>query len=231
MTNATNRVLPAVAAFGILSCLVYGAARNAGAERRTIPMTPDRWQTVFGNAEFKEHLGAPALVFGAEGGAVLKDLIFANGTIEFDIDPLAMGAGLGFRMPGGSAAETIDTFEVLYFRPQPGCATAPDCTQYTPFTHKVLLWDLYPHYQAPAPLRQHGWNRVKVVISGRRMHVFVNGSQSPTLAVGSLEGDAQEGRVALLGPGAFANVAVTPDAVEGLAAQAEADPTARDPRT
>ena len=101
--------------------------------------------------------------------------------------------------------------------------------QYAPFAREVLLWDMFPQYQASAPLRQNEWNHVKVVISGRRMNVFVNGATSPTLAVGSLEGDTQEGQLDVVGPGAFANVKVTPDAVEGLAATAEPDPDSRRP--
>jgi hypothetical protein len=133
-----------------------------------------------------------------------------------------MGAGLGFRM------QDLTTLELLYFRPKPDCAITRDCVQYAPFTRKVLLWDLFPQYQTSATLRPNDWNHVKVVISGRRMNVFVNDLTSPTLAVGSLEGDAQEGQLALVGPGAFANFKVTPDSVEGLAPEAETDPTAGD---
>ena len=208
----------------LVLALAAGAGIVAVAQRRDVPMTADRWQLFFGKAEFKEHKGKQALVMIAEGGAKLTDLTFRNGTIEFDVDPTAMGAGLGFRMPDQ------DTVEILYFRPQADCATAPDCIQYAPLTHKILLWDLFPQYQAPAPLRQNDWNHVKVVVSGRRMRVFVNGATSPTLAVGSLEGDAQEGHLALIGPGAFANLTVTPDAVEGLPMEPEADPTAGDNR-
>jgi hypothetical protein len=205
-------------------CLWSGARTAARPERIDIPMTSDRWQTIFGKAEFKEHKGAAAVVMIEEGGVAPNDLTFRNGTIEFDADPSAMGAGLGFRMRG------LDTLEFLYFRPRENCATAPDCVQYAPFTHEVLLWDVFPQYQSAAPLRQHEWNHVKVVVSGRRMNVFVSGATSPTLAVGSLEGDMQEGQVALIGPGAFANLKITPDAVEGLAPAAEADPTAADQR-
>ena len=60
------------------------------------------------------------------------------------------------------------------------------------------------------------------------MHVFANGGMSPALAIGSLEGDLQEGQRALVGPGAFANFKVTPGAVGGLAAAAEKDPAADD---
>ena len=77
----------------------------------------------------------------------MKGLTFRNGTVEFDVDPAAMGAGLAFRMQG------LQNLEMLYFRPQPNCATAPDCVQYAPFAREVLLWDMFPQFQASAPLR------------------------------------------------------------------------------
>ena len=209
----------------VFALFVFANAGGAAqGERVDVPMVSDRWQQVFGNVEFKQHKGAESLVMIAEGAAKPKAITFRNGTIEFDVDPVAMGAGLGFRM------RDDETFEMLYFRPQANCASAPDCVQYAPFTHKVLLWDLFPQYQAPAPLRQNEWNHVKVVISGQRMNVFVNGAASPTLAVGRLEGDASEGGLALIGPGAFAHLTVTPDSVEGLTADPAADPTAADGR-
>ena len=209
----------------LLLIYIWGiGSANAPAQPRSVPMTADRWETVFGKMEFKEHKGAQAMVMVAEAGAQLNGLTFKNGTVEFDVEPAAMGAGLAFRM------QDMRTLELLYFRPQPGCATAPDCMQYAPFTHGVLLWDVLPQYQTSAALRQNEWNHVKVVVSGRRMNVFVNGTASPTLVVGSLEGDTQEGQLALIGPGAFANFTVTPDEVGGLAADPEADPTAGDTR-
>jgi hypothetical protein len=216
----TQRILrPLVLA----TCLWSGAAIVAAAERIDVPMTPDRWQAFVGKLEFKPHNGTDALVI-TEGGAKLNGLTFRDGTIEFDVDPGGMGAGLGFRM------RDEDTFEVLYLRPQPDCATAVDCTQYAPYTHKVLLWDLFPHYQAKAPVRQNAWNHVKVVISGQRMNLFVNDTASPALSVGRLEGDASEGSLMLLGPGAFARLTVTPNAVQGLTPKPGADPTASDAR-
>jgi hypothetical protein len=217
MTTHMNRSLTF-----LLLWLSTLASAPAFAQGRDVPMVADRWESVFGKPEFKEHKGTPALVFAQEGGAKLKGLTFRNGTVEFDVDPAAMGAGLAFRMQG------LQNLEMLYFRPQPNCATAPDCVQYAPFAREVLLWDMFPQYQASAPLRPNEWNHVKVVISGRRMNLFVNGATSPTLAIGSLAGDTQEGDLTLVGPGAFANFKVTPEAVEGLAANAEPDPTAGD---
>jgi hypothetical protein len=93
-----------------------------------------------------------------------------------------------------------------------------------------MLWDLFPKYQGPAPLKEGGWNHVKLVVSGQRMNVFINGAPTPTLKIGRLEGDASEGAIWLLGPGFFANLTVAVNKVEGLPAEPEEDATASDRR-
>jgi hypothetical protein len=35
----------------------------------------------------------------------------------------------------------------------------------------VLLWNMFPQYQAPASLRENEWNHIKMVISGLRMNI------------------------------------------------------------
>ena len=82
-------------------------------------------------------------------------------------------------------------------------------------TKNVLLWDIYPGSQAPARYVPGQWNHVKLVVSGRRLRVWVNGG-APALDVTRLEGDAHEGAIVLQGTGFLANVKVTPGAVEGL---------------
>jgi hypothetical protein len=71
---------------------------------------------------------------------------------------------------------------------------------------------------------------VKLVVSGQRMNVFINGTSSPTLKVGKLEGDLLEGGLMLEGPGVFANLTVAPGAVAGLPSKPEKDPTQNDGR-
>jgi hypothetical protein len=219
-TRVARRSMPLLLGLGL--CLLAAHEIRAAAPIK-VPMTADRWQAT-DNAEYVKYKGLDALHL-KEGFAVLKDVTFRNGTIEFDVDPQGrMGAGVGFRRRDG------DTYEDFYLRPRPNCAQAWDCMQYAPYTRGVLLWDMFPQYQAPAPLREGEWNHVKLVISGRRLHVFINGATSPTLKVGRLEGDTLEGGLLLQGPGYFANLTVAPDAVEGLAAAPEKDPTAVDRR-
>jgi hypothetical protein len=101
--------------------------------------------------------------------------------------------------------------------------------QYAPIVKGVLLWDLYPGLQAAAGYKKDQWNHLKLVVSGRRLRVWVNGG-APALDVARLEGDVHAGGVTLLGAGFLANVKITPGAVDGLPPAAGADPTAKDPR-
>ncbi|HEY1948122.1 MAG TPA: hypothetical protein VGG97_14015 [Bryobacteraceae bacterium] len=214
-------------------CLLMTIQAAPPAKQVKVSMTNDRWTTVAGNVEFLEHMGNPSIELKpgnfaqhiASGQAVLKGLTFRTGTIEYDVDAAAgMGAGFAFRRSNN------DNYEEVYLRPQPKCDQAPGCIQYTPQSHGVLMWDLFPQYQSPAPLRQGEWNHVKLVISSRRMNIFINGAQKPTLKVGRLEGDNEEGGLMLQGPGIFSNLTVTPDARENLPGNPEKDATASDRR-
>ena len=190
-----------------------------GAEPIPISMTADHWQTKE-NAEFLQQLGFfYGLMRLNSGDAVLKGVTFSDGTIEFDVNTIGRGApGIAFRQ------QDEGNFELVYLRPDPACPAFRACIQYAPQTHGVLLWDLFPQYENRAPLRENGWNHIKMVVSGRRMNVFVNDATSPTLEVGRLEGDAMKGGLRLQGPGTFANLAITPDAVDGLSPEPARDP-------
>jgi hypothetical protein len=188
-----------------------------------VAMTAEQWQAKE-NAEFLRQLGFfHGLMRLNSGDALLKDVTFADGTIEFDVNTIGRGApGIAFRQ------QDEHHFELLYLRPDPNCPAFRACVQYAPETHGVLLWDLFPQYENRAPLRENGWNHIKMVVSGRRMNVFVNDAISPTLEVGRLEGDAMKGGLRLQGPGTFANLVITPDAVDGLSPEAARDPSDAD---
>ena len=204
-------------------CLLAAVPILHAAAPIEIAMTPNRWQTKE-NAEFFKHLGFyQGLMRLNSGIATLKDFTFGDGTIEFDVNTVGRGApGIAFRQ------QDEGNFELLYLRPDPSCPAFAACMQYTPQTHGVLLWDFFPQYQTRAPLRENGWNHIKMVVSGRRMNVSVNDAPSPTLEVGRLEGDAMRGGLHLEGPATFANLVITPDAVDGLSPEPVADPTEGD---
>jgi hypothetical protein len=200
-------------------CFLSGLPIARGAAPITIAMTAEHWQTKE-NAEFLRQLGFfQGLMRLNSGNAVLKDVTFSDGTIEFDVNTIGRGApGIAFRQ------QDEGNFELFYLRPDPSCPAFRACIQYAPQTHGVLLWDLFPQYQNRAPLRENGWNHIRMVVSGRRMNIFVNDAVSPTLEVGRLEGDAMKGGLRLQGPGTFANLVITPGAVDGLSPEPARDP-------
>ncbi len=208
----------------LCGCLLPALPIARGAQPAAIAMTAEHWQ-VKENAEFFRELGFyDGLMRLNSGSALLKDVTFSNGTIEFDVNTVGRGMpGIAFRQ------QDEGNFELLYLRPDPACPAFHACMQYTPQTHGVMLWDLFPQYQTRAPLRENGWNHIRMVVSGRRMNVYVNDAASPTLQVGRLEGDALKGGLHLQGPATFANLVITPDAVDGLSPEPAADPLAGDP--
>jgi hypothetical protein len=217
------RVL-AGAVFAFSSSLTISPVHAAGAV--PYPFTPDKWMLSDG-IKVVEHRGVQAIEIPrlpTKPEAVLKGLTFTNGTIEVDVEgTTGLGPSIGFHRRDGS------TYELFYVRPNPDCPKKPDCVQYAPVTKNVLLWDIFPGPQAAAGYKMDQWNHLKLVVSGRRLRVWVNGG-APALDVTRLEGDAHTGAIVLQGTGFLANVTVTPDAVEGLDPQPGADPTSKDAR-
>ena len=192
-----------------------------------IDMTPDHWASP-GRLAFSTRAGYPHGLMAVRGdGATLQGVDFRDGTIEFDLleDADNQGiAGLWFHQ------RDADTAENVYLRIDAGCPGSVECVQYAPVSHGNVQWDAYPEYERSAPVHATGWNHLKLVVSGRRMNVYVNHEARPSLRVGSLEGDAPGGQLQLRGDATFANLVITPGATEALAPTPTPDPTAADGR-
>ena len=194
-----------------------------------IPMTAARWHAKDAATKltFPSVEGFPNGVMDIkqEGEAVLNGLSFRDGTIEFDIHLVGQDIpGIRFRQQDAGNAEEF------YIRPFPNCRASNDCIQYTPVINGFMLWNAFPQYQRRAPVFANDWNHVKLVVSGRRLNVFLNDVSTPILEVGKLESSATEGGLEVRGPAAFANLVVTPNATEGLSPTPTPDPSASDPR-
>ena len=196
-------------------------------------MTAEHWQSVQdadnpskADVTFIGHEGFPQGAIVLKNGSVaLNGLSFRDGTIDFDMKAIDQDIpGIQFRRRGLPGHQDAEEF---YLRSFPECRASNDCIQYAPVIHGFMLWNVYPQYQTRAPILD-GWNHYKLVVSGRRLNVFINDSRRPVLAVGCLESSSTEGLIQLRGPAVFANLSVTPGAVEGLSAQPTVDPTAGD---
>ena len=215
----------------ICALSVLGAASAFASTVMPLPISlvADNWQAS-GNATFIAREAFPQGILqvtteSEQGFVALKDMHFDNGTIEFDIKPVGEEMpGIRFHQKNG------DTADMLYIRVSPDCPASQDCLQYVPIIKSRVLWDVYPQYQASAPFRENEWNHIRLVISGKRMNVYVNGRAEPSLRVAHLEGDASTGTIAFEGTAYYANLTLAPGVTDGLDPKAPADPAAGDPR-
>jgi hypothetical protein len=208
-----QRLLLAITLCLPLSLSLSAAEPNTEAGR-VISMTSSHWHTVSDKADVKyvKQEGFPeGIIVLKSGELALNDLSFRDGTIEFDMKPLAEDIpGIRFRQRDRQNAEEF------YIRSMSDCRAENDCIQYSPVINGFMLWNVYPEYQRRAPVFPDGWNHVRLVVSGKRMNVFINDSVQPTLSVGELLGNTREGGLEVYGPAAFANLVVTPGKIDGL---------------
>jgi hypothetical protein len=222
-----KRFIRSVCALSVLGAATSSASTVAPLP---IPLVADNWQAN-GNATFiaKEAFPYGILQVTSEseqGFVALKDKHFDNGTIEFDIKPVGEEMpGIRFHQKDGD-----DTADMVYIRVSPDCPASQDCLQYVPIIKGRVLWDVYPQYQASAPFRENEWNHIRLIISGKRMNVYVNGRAEPSLRVAHMEGDASSGTIAFEGTAYYANLTIAPGVTDGLDRKASVDVAAGDRR-
>ena len=203
------------------SLVTLTSACFALAQRIDIPLNPGSWishaefaSTKPSSPSFEVREGFPqGLVQLSEGSIQLRNFDFASGTIDFDMKVTGDGLpGIRFRMQGERGAENSEEF---YLRPSVDCRASDDCVQYAPIINGFMLWNVFPEYQTQAPVYD-GWNHFKLVISGRRMNLYVNHFPEPVLKVGKLESSSSHGTIGLVGPAQFANLTIRAGQVDGL---------------
>jgi hypothetical protein len=206
------------------------ATKHPAQKAIMIPMTAARWQVTVEKAEFVQQDNVQSLkLLPGSGQAVVRDLTFTDGTIEFDVTPTDAQnfffVGIYLRQQGPQEGECF------YLRVGgKDYHKSNDAVQYAPVIKSVLLWDMMNHYQGPAPLNIKGNNHVKLVVAGKQMRAYVNDMSRPALEIPYLEGNTAQGNIALEGVATYSNLVVKPNATEDLPSVAGADLTNHDAR-
>jgi hypothetical protein len=205
------------------------ASMTGRAQDIKIPMQPAFWDYDTSRVEFVKQANVPA-VKGKNGAyyqIFLKNQVFTNGTIEFDVELIGQGfPGINFRMSADK--KNGENFYIRSFGPvTPETRTT---LQYAAIINGMSIWDLSDEYQAGANIYQTGWNHVKLVISGKQMLAYVNDMTKPALVVPELEGWTDSGNISLSGNVIYANLVLKPNIIEGLPSQAGTNSTYNDTR-
>ena len=209
-----------LARFGALAPLAVAAL--AATARAQQPFDTSAWNISAAEWRVEPYRGRSALLL-RDGAAWLRGSRFQNGTIEFDIafSEVSGFPGIAFR------AATHADYELFYLREN--LSGQPHATQYTPVLHGLYAWQIYagPAWEATARWTYDRWMHVKLVVSGTRAELYVDGD-SAVQVIPRLRGPEGAGEVGVLaGPGAarFANLVVRPERAPPLAG---APPAVRD---
>ncbi|WP_184548157.1 hypothetical protein [Mucilaginibacter sp. FT3.2] len=214
----------------LLFCLGCHAQIKNNQKILLIPFEPAKWDTTAAKAEFVAYKGAKAIKMHPHGGQInVKGLMFTNGTIEFDTQPIdaeTRGFGpIGIYFRQQNAKES----EYVYLRTKGDDSKRDnDDIQYAPVVNGVLLFNMMSPYDGPAPVHNKEWNHVKLVVSGMQMRVYVNNMNEPVLEIPRLESSSKAGTIGFDGLAYFANLMVKPNDVGNLSALEGIDPTKHD---
>jgi len=157
-------------------------------------------------------LMATPAALNAESYAVVKDVLFRDGTIEVDVaGQPAAGAGGGARGFIGIAFRLAGdgTYEYIYLRPTNGRADDQirrnHSTQYSShpdFDFARSRKEAPEKYESYVDLQPGVWTSFKIEVEGRKARLYVHGAEQPCLIVNDLKLEPREGGVALwVGPG------------------------------
>jgi hypothetical protein len=203
---------------------------------RPVSMTlqPNSLETINAEAKAVQYKGRRALQLTPPAGkersdedmlAILKGTNFKNGTITVelagapraDATPDMRGfIGIAFRVQGDG-----EKFECFYLRPSNGRSDDQlrrnHALQYISspeFGWKRLRTENAGVYESYADLVAGEWTRVKIVVSGTKAQLYVNGDDQPALIVNDLKLGDSSGSIALWShtstEGYFSGLTVTP---------------------
>ena len=145
---------------------------------------------------------------GGESLAIVKDTDFKDGTIEVDLVGMPRQGsnsqsrgfvGIAFRIQGSG-----EKFENFYLRFTNGRADdqlrrnhSAQYTSFPDFSWSRLRQENPGVYESYVDIEENAWTKVKIVASGTKAKLYVNGAEQPCLIVKDLKLGDTHGRVAL----------------------------------
>jgi hypothetical protein len=143
-----------------------------------------------GNVKFEPLLGrADAMVLRGNTHVVKTGLDFGDGTIEFDLAPLANGhfTGITFRRQSFTNHENV---YVRFHRSGDFMAM-----QYAPRVNGSSTWQLYPEFAVATEWPREKWTPVRIEIKGSKMEIFTGDAKTPVLTVPRLRNGTTNGEI------------------------------------
>src|SRR5882757_2407051 len=175
----------------------------------TIPFDSVRWTIKADSAIRETYQGRPCLKL-INGSALLKDVHFTSGIIEFKmfLEQARYFPGIRFRVQDERNGESF------YLRPHQ--SGNPDAMQYYPQYNGSGSWQLYygKGFNNAHKLPFDRWLLIKILISGSRAEVYFDQEKEPVLYIRQLKRPIAAGLITLDNGGPvpvrYADVSCTP---------------------
>ncbi len=189
---------------------LFAAVSAYAGKSMKISLGEDGWETK-NDVKFVEYQGRESIHlkggFNNSPSAQLKELEFAEGTIEFDISIDAANSvfpGIEFHI-----TEDGSQFERIYFRP--GNNHQINSFQYHPVYQGEHPWQLYGQHQRDLSIPNKEWFHVKVEVWGSQMAFYVEGQGLPVFWTETLQSGSSKGGIRFAGAGDYhvSNLKVT----------------------
>ena len=174
-----------------------------------IPFNEENWE-IQAEAFVLEHYKGKDAIYIQQGAAMLNDVEFLNGTIEYDVYLTERQSfpGIGFR------EFDEQNYETFFMRPH--LSGKPDANQAASVINGLVGWQLYfgERYSFPYEYNYSDWTHVKLVVNGDKAQVFLDHADKPNLSW-VMKHKSQPGKVSIGGsfaPMHYANFKITPAA-------------------
>jgi hypothetical protein len=187
--NRRNLVLLSILALGVTAMPRAQAPVATPVGPPALAWRVDR-ADLAGNVKFEPFLGRQdAMLLRGNTHVVKTGLDFGDGTIAFDLAPLANGhfTGITFRRQSFTNHENI---YVRFHRSGDFMAI-----QYAPRVKGSSTWQLYPEFAAAADWPREKWTPVRLEIKGSTMDVFVGETAKPLVTVPRLRNGSTGGEI------------------------------------
>lgn len=218
--------------FNLFGILVFATLSVSAQQPARFPVGPAGQQWVVdradlvGNVKFEPLLGrADAMILRGNTHVVKSGLNFTDGTIEFDLAPLANGdfAAVTFRR------QSFANHENVYLRLRRSGEFM--ALQYAPRVNGSSTWQLYPEFTATTDWPREQWTPIRLVIAGSRMDVFVGDKTKPLITIPRLRNATTAGEIGFWArvndrpeewAAAISNLRVTPSSTTPLVTASDA---------
>jgi Domain of Unknown Function (DUF1080) len=179
--------------FVVLATALACVAASVGAaesEFIAVPLDAAHWEIEGSDSAPASYLGQPALRLHT-GGATLRGVDFATGSIEYDVAFQAEPAFIGVYFHG----DDVDNAENFYLRVHKNGSW--DSNQYMPVTRGHATWQIYSgaEHSSRESYAIGGWNHIRIEVYDDSADVFINGRRS--LRIPQLKSTARHGSISI----------------------------------